>query len=110
MSSTPQNDGWLYSFDASSGNSSDSFHIPNRDYEGNNLIVSMDESQDKLQPPNITVGDVINFNMRLDDNEENVTNPRAEDQSSSSFIASFSREQSFRFPNDWIYTIYWHMI
>jgi hypothetical protein len=106
MSSTPQSGTWLYSFDASSGNSGDSFHIPNQEYEGNNLTVPMED----LQLPNITVGDVINFSMRLDDDEEDVTTPRAENQSSSSFIASFSGEQSFRFPDDWIYTIYWHMV
>jgi hypothetical protein len=109
MSSTPQNGTWLYSFNASSGNSSDSFHISNREYEGNNLTVSMEDPLDNLQLSNITMGDVVNFQMGLDDDEEDVTTSRAEDRSSGSFIASPFGEQNFRPTDDWNYTIYWRI-
>ena len=106
MYETPQHGTWLYSFDARSENSSQpfTFHHPNEEYEGDNKAISMG-----LKLPNIAPGDLINFHMGLDNDEEAVTNSRASEQSNSGFIADFSGQRTFRPRNDWYYTIYWHM-
>ena len=104
MKETPQSGTWLFCFSAATGNASNQFHIPNQEYEGENVSIGMG-----LRLDNVPVNNPVHFRMNLDDDEADVCTDNAEDKSSGSFTASVQGQQFFRPLEDWQYTIYWHM-
>jgi peptidoglycan hydrolase-like protein with peptidoglycan-binding domain len=103
MRDTPQSGTWLFCFTITAGKSA-TFHIPNREYEGDNLTIDMG-----LRLHNVANGANVSFRVHLDDDESDVCSGRAEDQSSGSFRASVRGSQAFAPAGDWHYEIFWHL-
>ncbi|PTT76558.1 MULTISPECIES: hypothetical protein [unclassified Chryseobacterium] len=104
MNQTPQSGTWLFCFQAKSESESEGvFQIPDRTYEGDGITIDV-----KLRLSDVTRGEKIMFQCRLDDDQADVCAESAEDKSSGAFLAKKSGAKQFSFDN-WSYTVYWHL-
>ncbi|MGG1940031.1 hypothetical protein ABFY57_10095 [Paenibacillus polymyxa] len=104
MRETPQTGTWLFCFEAKVGNNVAMYHIPNKEYEG---VVFIEMG---LEIPNVNNGDLVNFEIRLDDDEEDVCSFEAEDQCRNSFTANQAGSQNFDADEDWNFSVHWRLV
>ena len=81
------------------------FHVPNQKYEGDGIFIEMG-----LHIPEVSRGDLVRFEMRLDDDEGSVCGDRAEDHARGKFlIAGSFGSESFPISENWNFTIFWNL-
>jgi hypothetical protein len=88
VNETPQSGTWLMCFTAQSGDVEATFNEPDREFSGDGIKIRMNL---KLSP--VSVGDKVDFYMRLDDDQADVCVDSAEDKSSGSFLAGDGSKQ-----------------
>ena len=102
MNSTPQSGTWLFCLSANAANSSNVYHVPNREYKDDGVEIKMG-----LKLPNVPIGSTVRFAVNLDDDESDVCAPSAEDKTSSTFQSSRNGSQTFT-DGKFRYVLAWH--
>lgn len=104
MHQTPQTAEWYLCFEATVGNVTKRFNIPDKTYEKNELTIVTD-----LAIPNVRKDQVCKFVMKLDDVAGDECTEEMDDRSAGSFTVTESGSQVYKPEEYWRYTLYWHL-
>lgn len=104
MHKTPQTDVWYLCFEATVGETTKRFNIPNKGYEKDDLTITTD-----LAIPNVRKDQACRFVMKLDDVPGDECTEEMDNRSSGSFAVTDSGSQTYKPEEQWRYTIYWHL-
>jgi len=104
MHKTPQAAAYYLCFDATVGETTKRFNVPNKTYEGTEVTIPAE-----LAIPNARAELTCKFVMKLDDDAGDECTEEADNNSSGSFTVSPSGSQTFKPEDGWSYTIYWHL-
>jgi hypothetical protein len=104
MNETPQTGTWLMCFMAVPPVGDQKwFNIPDHEYEKDNITITMN-----LEVPNIKIGQVMNWVMQLDDDQEDVCGNNVDDRCNGNFTITSSGNKYYYINSEWKFTIYWH--
>lgn len=104
MHKTPQAAEYYLSLDATVGETTKRFNIPNRTYQGTETTIPTE-----LAIPNARAEQTCKFVLKLDDVAGDEITEEMDNKSTGSFTASSSGSQTFKPEDGWSYTIYWHL-
>jgi hypothetical protein len=104
MHKTPQAAEYYLCFDATVGETTQRFDLPNKGYEGTEVTIPT-----ALAIGNARVEQTCQFVLRLDDVAGDESTEEADNKSTGSFTVSSSGSQTFKPEDGWNYTIYWHL-
>lgn len=104
MHKTPQAADYYLCVDATVGETTKRFNIPNKAYQGNELTIATE-----LAIPNARAEQTCTFVMKLDDAAGDEITDEVDNKSTGSFPVSSSGSQTFKPEDGWSYTIYWHL-
>lgn len=104
MHQTPQTDVWYLCFDATVGEATKRFNIPNKGYQKDELTIPTD-----LAVPNVRPEQTCKFVMKLDDVPGDECTEEMDNRSSGSFTVTETGSQAYKPEDHWRYTIYWHL-
>jgi hypothetical protein len=104
MHRTPQSAEYFLCFDATVGETTKRFNIPDKTYEKNDLTIVTE-----LAVPNVRKDAACKFVMKLDDVAGDECTEEMDNRSSGSFTVTESGSQEFKPEGQWRYTIYWHL-
>jgi len=104
MHKTPQTDVWYLCFEATVGDTTRRFNIPDKGYEEDELTIPID-----LAIPNVRNDQNCRFVMKLDDVPGDECTEEMDNRSNGSFVVTDSSSQTFKPEEQWRYTIYWHL-
>ena len=104
MHQTPQTTVWYLCFEATVGETTKRFNIPNKGYEKDDLTIQTD-----LAIPNANKEQTCKFVMKLDDVAGDECTDEMDNKSTGSFTVTESGSQEFKPENQWRYTVYWHL-
>jgi hypothetical protein len=104
MNETPQTGTWLMCFNAVSPVGDQKwFNIPDHEYERDNITIAMN-----LEVPYNKIGEVMNWNLQLDDDQEDVCSNNAEDRCNGNFTITSNGNKYYYINDHWKFTVYWH--
>jgi hypothetical protein len=101
---TPQSADFYLCFDATVGETSKRFNVPNKTYQGTEITVATD-----LSIPNVRADQTCKFVMKLDDVAGDECTDEMDNKSDGSFKVTASGSQDFKPEDGWSYTIHWHL-
>jgi hypothetical protein len=104
MHKTPQAAEYYMSLDATVGETTKRFNIPNKTFQGTETTIPTE-----LAIPNARTDQTCKFVMKLDDVAGDEITDEMDNKSTGSFTASSSGSQTFKPEDGWSYTIYWHL-
>jgi hypothetical protein len=104
MHKTPQAAEYYLCLDASVGETTQRFNIPNKTYQGTETAIPTE-----LAIGNAHVEQTCKFVMKLDDVAGDEITDEMDNKSTGSFTVSSSGSQTFKPEDGWSYTIYWHL-
>lgn len=104
MHQTPQSYEWFLCLDATVGDTTRRFNIPNKTYEKNGGTITTD-----LAIPNVRADQTCKFVMKLDDVAGDECTDEMDNRSAGSFTITSSGSQEFKPEDQWNYTIHWHL-
>jgi len=104
MHKSPQSADWFLCFDASVGETSKRFNVPDKAYQKDELTILTD-----LIIPNVSPGATCKFVMKLDDVAGDECGEDMDNRSAGSFAITDSGAQEFKPEGQWRYTLYWHL-
>jgi hypothetical protein len=104
MHKTPQAGDYYLCLDATVGNTTKRFNIPNKTYEGTEVTIPTE-----LVIGNARAEETCKFVMKLDDVAGDEITDEMDNKSTGSFTVSSSGSQTFKPEDGWSYTIYWHL-
>jgi hypothetical protein len=99
---TPQSGTWLHCFKARVGQANNVHNIKDKEFKGADAKVEMN-----LSLVDVNLGDTCDFDIGLDDDQDDVCSTSAEDQTSGSFVITAAGSKNFSPSGDWSYTISW---
>ena len=101
---TPQTAVWYFCFDATVGEATKRFNIPDKGYEKDEVTIATD-----LALPNVRPDQTCKFVMKLDDVAGDECTDEMDNKSTGSFTVTESGSQTFKPEDHWRYTIYWRL-
>jgi hypothetical protein len=104
MHKTPQAEEWYLCFDATVGETTKRFNIPDKTYSKENVTITTD-----LAIPNVRKDQTCKFVMKLDDVGGDECTDEMDNRSAGKFTVTEKGSQEFKPEDDWSYTIYWHI-
>jgi len=104
MHKTPQAAEYYLSLDATVGETTKRFNIPNKTYQGTETTIPTE-----LALGNARADQTCKFVMKLDDVAGDEITDEMDNKSTGSFTVSSSGSQTFKPEDGWSYTIYWHL-
>ncbi len=104
MHKTPQAAEYYLCLDATVGETTKRFNIPNKTYQGTETTIPTE-----LVIGNVPAEQTCKFVMKLDDVAGDEITDEMDNKSTGSFKASASGSQTFKPEEGWSYTIYWHL-
>jgi hypothetical protein len=104
MHQTPQTEVWYLCLDATVGEATKRFNVPNKGYEKDELTIPTD-----LAIPNVLPGQTCKFVMKLDDVPGDECTEEMDNRSAGSFTVTESGSQTYKPEDHWRYTIHWHL-
>ena len=104
MHTTPQTAEWYLCFEATVGDATKRFNIPNKTYEKDEVTIQTD-----LAIPNVRKDQTCKFVMKLDDVAGDECSDEEDNKSTGSFAVTDSGSQAFKPEDHWRYTVYWHL-
>ena len=104
MHKTPQSSEWYLCLDATVGETTKRFNIPNKAYEKDGLTITTD-----LAIPNVRAEQTCKFVMKLDDVAGDECADDMDNRSAGSFTVTASGSQEYKPEDQWKYTIHWHL-
>lgn len=104
MQKTPQSSEYYLCFDATVGETTKRFHVENKAYEKDGLIIVTD-----LAIPNVRKDQTCKFVMKLDDVAGDECSEDMDNKSDGSFTTTETGSQEFKPEDQWQYTISWHL-
>lgn len=104
MHKTPQAAEWYFCFEATIGQTTKRFNIPDKTYDGSEITLPTD-----LAVPNASSGQTCKFVMKLDDVAGDECTEEMDNKSTGSFTITDSGSQDFKPEDQWSYTIHWHL-
>jgi len=104
MHTTPQTAEWYLCFEATVGDVTKRFNIPNKTYEKDEVTIPTE-----LALANVRKDQSCKFAMKLDDVAGDECSDEMDNKSTGSFSVTESGSQDFRPEDHWRYTIYWHL-
>jgi hypothetical protein len=104
MHRTPQAAEYFLCFEATVGETTKRFNIPDKTYEKNDLTIATD-----LAVANVRKDATCKFVMKLDDVAGDECTEEMDNRSIGSFTVTESGSQEFKPEGQWRYTIYWHL-
>jgi hypothetical protein len=104
MHKTPQAAEYYLCFDATVGETTKRFNIPNKTYEGTEVTIAAE-----LAIPNARTEETCKFVLKLDDVAGDECTEDMDNKSTGSFTVNSSGSQTFKAEDGWSYTIYWHL-
>jgi hypothetical protein len=104
MHKSPQSAEYFLCFDATVGETTKRFNVPDKTYEKDGLTIVTD-----LAIPNAKKDATCKFVMKLDDVAGDECTEEMDNRSAGSFTVTESGSQEFKPEGQWRYTIYWHL-
>jgi len=104
MHMTPQTAEWYFCFEATVGDSTKRFNIPNKTWEKDEVTIPTE-----LAVANVRKDQTCKFVMKLDDVAGDECSEEMDNKSTGSFTVTESGSQAFKPEDHWRYTIYWHL-
>jgi hypothetical protein len=104
MHKTPQAAEYYLCLDATVGETTKRFNIPNKTYQGTEVTIPTD-----LAIGNARAEQTCQFVLKLDDVAGDEITDEMDNKSTGSFTVSSSGSQTFKPEDGWSYTIYWHL-
>ncbi len=104
MHKTPQSAEYYLCLDATVGETTKRFNIPNKTYQGTETTIPTE-----LAIGNARADQTCKFVMKLDDVAGDEITDEMDNKSTGSFTVSSSGSQTFKPEDGWSYTIYWHL-
>jgi hypothetical protein len=104
MHKTPQAAEYYLCLDATVGETTKRFNIPNKTYQGTETTIPTD-----LAVGNGRAEQSCQFVLKLDDVPGDEITDEMDNKSTGSFTVSSSGSQTFKPEDGWSYTIYWHL-
>lgn len=104
MHQTPQAAEYFLCFEATVGDTTKRFNIPDKTYEQKDTTIATD-----LAIPNVRKEAACKFVMKLDDVAGDECTEEMDNRSAGSFTVTESGSQEFKPEGQWRYTIYWHL-
>jgi hypothetical protein len=104
MHSIPQLGTTLFCFIIKKGDNEKTFNIPYKEFGGDSIIIDMN-----LQLTNVNIGDEVQWEMGLDDDQTDVCGSRAEDYAEGSFIITQKGSKKENPKNNWSFIINYHL-
>jgi len=101
---TPQSADFYICFEATVGDTTKRFNIPNKTYQGSEITVPTE-----LVVPNVRADQTCKFVMKLDDVAGDECTDEMDNKSTGSFTVTASGSQDFKPEDGWTYTIHWHL-
>jgi hypothetical protein len=104
MHQTPQAAEYFLCFEATIGEATKRFNIPDKTYEQKDTTIATD-----LAIPNVRKDATCKFVMKLDDVAGDECTEEMDNRSAGSFTVTESGSQEFKPEGQWRYTIHWHL-
>lgn len=104
MHKSPQSSEYFLCFDATVGEATKRFNIPDKTYEKDGLTIVTD-----LAIPNVRKDAPCKFVLKLDDVAGDECTEEMDNRSAGNFTVTDSGSQEFKPEGQWRYTIYWHL-
>ena len=104
MHKTPQSAEWFLCFDASVGEVTKRFNVPDKAYDKDELTIITD-----LTFPNVPPDATCKFVMKLDDVAGDECGEDMDNRSAGSFTVTDRGTQEFKPEGQWRYTLQWHL-
>jgi hypothetical protein len=104
MHKTPQASEYYLCLEATVGDKTKRFNIPNKAYEGTETTIPTDLTIDSTRPDQ-----ACQFILKLDDVAGDELTDEVDNKSTGNFKVSASGSQTFKPEDGWSYTIYWHL-
>lgn len=104
MHKTPQAAEYYLCLEATAGDKTKRFNIPNKAYEGTETTIPTDITIENARP-----NQACQFVLKLDDVAGDEITDEVDNKSSGSFKVSSNGSQTFKPEDGWSYTIYWHL-
>jgi hypothetical protein len=104
MHRSPQSAEYFLCFEASVGEATKRFNVPDKTYEKDGLTIATE-----LAIPNVSQGATCKFVLKLDDVSGDECTEEMDNRSAGSFTVTESGSQEFKPEGQWRYTIYWHL-
>ena len=104
MHTTPQTAEWYLCFEATVGDATKRFNVPNKTYEKEEVTIPTE-----LTLANVRKDQTCKFVMKLDDVAGDECTEEMDNKSTGSFTVTDSGSQAFKPEDHWRYTIYWHL-
>src|SRR6266550_2041186 len=104
MHTTPQTAEWYLCFEATVGDATRRFNIPNKTYEKEDVTIPTE-----LALANVRKDQTCKFVMKLDDVAGDECTEEMDNKSTGSFTVTDGGSQAFKPEDHWRYTIYWHL-
>jgi hypothetical protein len=104
MHKTPQAAEYYLCLEATVGDKTKRFNIPNKSYQGTEATIPTDLAIENASPDQ-----ACQFVLKLDDVPGDEITDEMDNKSTGSFKPSSSGSQTFKPEDGWSYTIYWHL-
>jgi hypothetical protein len=104
MHKTPQASEYYLCLDATVGETTKRFNIPNKAYQGTETTIPTD-----LAVGNARAEQTCQFVLKLDDVAGDEITDEMDNKSTAGFTVNSSGSQTFKPEDGWSYTIYWHL-
>ncbi len=104
MHKSPQSAEYFLCFEATVGEATKRFNVPDKTYEKDGLTIATD-----LAIPNVSQDATCKFVLKLDDVAGDECTEEMDNRSAGSFTATESGSREFKPESQWRYTIYWHL-
>ena len=104
MHKTPQSAEYYLCLEATVGDKTKRFNIPNKTYEGTETTIPTDLTIENARPDQ-----ACQYVLKLDDVAGDEITDEMDNKSTGSFPVSSSGSQTFKPEDGWSYTIYWHL-
>jgi hypothetical protein len=101
---TPQAAEWYFCFDATVGDATKRFNVPDKTYQKDEVTITTD-----LSIPNVRADQTCKFVMKLDDVAGDECTDEMDNKSTGSFTVTASGSQTFKPEDGWSYTIHWRL-
>jgi len=104
MHTTPQTADWYLCFEATVGDATKRFNIPDKTWSKDEATIATE-----LSIPNAKKDQTCKFVLKLDDVAGDECTEEMDNRSAGSFTVSDNGSQTFKPEDHWRYTIHWHM-
>jgi len=104
MHKSPQSAEYFLCFEATVGEATKRFNVPDKTYDKDGLTIATD-----LAIPNVSQDATCKFVLKLDDVAGDECTEEMDNRSAGSFTVTESGSQEFKPEGQWRYTIYWHL-